>query len=65
MESVDDMSIALYWMQHIDYPCVEPKTGMSIRYFHIQRAKEALQHLKNPFAISLLEDKTIRRYWTK
>lgn len=63
MEKAYDMEIVLFYINHIDNPCVEPITGKNIRDFYIREAKTILPKLKNQFAFSLLESK-IKEYET-
>ena len=59
MEKATDMQLALFLMEHIDNPCVEPYTGHNIRRFYINEARAALGKLSNPFAHEMLEKKNM------
>ncbi len=61
MKKLYDMEIAMFYIRHIENPCIEHTTGKNIRPFYIERVKEILPTLTNPYAISLLESK-IREY---
>ena len=54
---ISDMEIALFYMAHIDRPCVDRQTGHNLRDFYIRGAKEILPRLTNPFAKEALEIK--------
>ena len=56
-----DMEIVLFYMAHIEHPCIERTTGKDIREFYIRRAEKILPKIENPFGKSLLEA-TIAKY---
>lgn len=60
----EDMKLAMFLYNHIENPCeVELNDGRieNIRHVYINEAKRALEELKNPFAVKLLED-VINKY---
>ena len=63
-EQTDDMSTALTYMLHIDYPCVDNRTGINNREFWLRLARVEADKLTNPHAKKLLEAK-ISEYSSK
>ena len=55
MERATDMEVPLFYMTHIEHPCREPITGLTIRDVYLREAKKALKTFENPYAKSLLE----------
>ena len=61
MVEIDEMEIMLFYIKHIEKPCVDPVRGLDIREFYIREAKKLVEKLENPFAKDLLKIK-IREY---
>ena len=54
-KEITDLEYALCLANHINNPCIDPRTGIDIRPVYIREAKRALDKLNQPARDFLLE----------
>lgn len=61
MEQADDLETALFYISHIESPCVDRRTGFNNREYYVRKAEKVVERLESPLAKFLLGLK-IRQY---
>jgi hypothetical protein len=57
VNSMEDMTLVLFYANHIENPCGIPGTALNIREFYIREVKErVLPVLTNPYAREFIEE---------